>query len=223
MRRKKNNIPNWIGISELKRIQLSITGKYNPSPRRVLRAFRELSPRDVKVVILGQDPYPEVGKASGLAFGLSKEYIRKDKKLNSSIANIVEELHRCGYSNMGRVRESLTLAHWVKQGVLLVNTSLTVEPGKPMSHRHIWGNTVMQVLEKNLDLDRVVFLCWGREALDAARSIGAPYIVATSHPCKFSHRRETEELAAFTGSRCFDLVNMYLPNATSKIYWGILG
>jgi uracil-DNA glycosylase len=211
-----------MGISTLRYILDTIPPPYYPPKKYVLRAFRSLSPEEVRVVILGQDPYPQCSKASGLSFGLSRTYLRRRGKINSSIANIQNELKLEGWVLPD---SELHLESWVNQGVLLVNTALTVAPDQPMSHRKYWNDAVAQVLSLNLDLDRVVFLCWGAEARDIVRTLGARYVINTSHPCKFSHMRSTEGLSAFTGSQCFNMVNklmrdIYLNNY-KQIQWGL--
>lgn len=183
-------------------------------PRHLcLRALTELGPSDVRVVILGQDPYHTPGKANGLAFGYSDDY---EGPTDSSMANIVSELRTDLFD--------FSLSDWSQQGVLLLNTRLSVLEGKPMSHASIgWEEPVSEIL-KWLDRqhgDRIVWLLWGREARLTAENAGIdaslPNVIATSHPCRYSH---TSTSSPFTGSNCFNRANEYLVSIGSQpIRW----
>lgn len=127
---------------------------YPPDP---LRAFKLLALKDVKVVILGQDPYHTPGMADGLAFSASKS-----KKVPPSLRNILKELDR----DLGgeRLKEQKTdLSSWLEQGVLLINAVFTVEQGKPGSHAD-WGwqdlsDELIKLLAKSKEYK--IFMLWG--------------------------------------------------------------
>ncbi len=127
---------------------------YPPDP---LRAFKLLALKDVKVVILGQDPYHTPGMADGLAFSASKS-----KKIPPSLRNILKELDR----DLGgqRLKEQKTdLSHWLEQGVLLINAVFTVEQGKAGSHAD-WGwqdlsDELIKLLAKSKEYK--IFMLWG--------------------------------------------------------------
>lgn len=182
-----------------------------PIQGRVFRALELLAPENVRTVILGQDPYHTPGKASGIAFGYHPEYIGR---LDSSLLNILRELdiEQSFWNSHSQTRlQFLTLEEWVAQGVLLLNTRLTVQIGTPMSHADKgWEMEIGRVLQHLDQLygSKLVWLNWGREA----RRIcpvpeGAPNRIDSTHPCKFSH---THAPNPFTGSRCFDRANDYL-------------
>lgn len=120
-----------------------------PKPTDVFRAFRDCPPDKVKVVIIGQDPYHD-GSATGLAFGN-----RKGAKISPSLRFIME----------ASGTKDQTLESWVKQGVLLINTTLTVEKGKPNSHKSVWKpfsiNMISSIARTCPD---AIFLLWGNEA-----------------------------------------------------------
>jgi len=171
-----------------------------PSNGKVFRAF-ELTPFDkVRVVILGQDPYHTVGKPTGLAFGVPKDW----KQIGSSIKNVLEEVRR----SVGTDVVGQTLEGWAEQGVLLLNTRLTVEAGRPLSHARIgWENVTKTVLSALNEAGRpIVFLLWGREAQQFGKLI-TNHIhtkLETSHPCKFSAHR------GFVGCDHFSKANKIL-------------
>lgn len=172
-----------------------------PTPDRVFRAFELVGPEQVRVVILGQDPYHTVGKASGLSFGYHPDY---KGSINSSMLNIIAELEACGY-----LVGDLSLEGWAKQGVLLLNTRLTVEADKPMSHAGLgWEKELTKVLSYLAD-KKIVWLLWGAEARKAVEKHGVQGpIISTSHPCKYSNKATDKP---FTGSECFLKVNGELP------------
>lgn len=163
----------------------------NVAPARgdVFQALREVAPEDIRVVILGQDPYPTPGRARGVAFGYHPEY--KGQPV-SSLANIMDE---SGATD-------ITLRSWTEQGVLLLNTRLTVEHGKPMSHAGLgWEPLVQELITELLDRPIVWILLGGeaRKVYHRARRETRTNGIAltTSHPCKFSAHR------GFLGSGIF--------------------
>ena len=111
-----------------------------PSVDKVFYAFKETSYKDVKVVILGQDPYHGVGEANGLCFSVNRGI-----KMPPSLRNIYKEL----YNDLGIVREDTNLSDWAKSGVLLLNSVLTVEKDKPASHKFVgWEEFTDSVIKK---------------------------------------------------------------------------
>jgi uracil-DNA glycosylase len=178
-----------------------------PAYPLALRAF-QLRPCDIRVVILGQDPYPQPGKATGLAFSIPSGW----PKINSSIKNIIDEVYR----DTGQLIDP-TLESWHAQGVFLINTRLTVESNKPMSHAGIgWEPLIKDVLIYLDSLDQpIIFLAWGREAQKMLKDIARHPVLKTSHPCKFSAHR------GFKGCGHFSAVNKYLLERGSvPIQWG---
>lgn len=173
-------------------------------PRGIrLRAFA-LTPLDrVKVVVLGQDPYHGPGQATGLAFG-----VPDGVKLPPSLVNIYTELESdCGIPRA----DTGNLEPWARQGVLLLNTALTVEAGKAGSHAG-WGwegvtdAAIRAVAEREVP---TVFLLWGSHAQAKARAIprvadGPHLVVASPHPSPLSAYR------GFFGSRPFSRANRFL-------------
>lgn len=207
------NYLKWLEIAPgLPGVAESIYNKYSdvcPPVELVFRALELVGPDEVRVCILGQDPYPTPGKASGLAFGYHPEYTGS---VDSSLANILTEVESCGYA-----KPSTSLLEWARQGVLLLNTRLTVEAHKPMSHAGLgWEEQIEKILKFLTERTDTIFMLWGREAqLVADRAGVINRVMETSHPCKFSANR------GFIGSKCFLTVNtmLHILGKTS-IKWG---
>jgi uracil-DNA glycosylase len=174
-------------------------------PARVLHAL-ELTPRDrVRVVILGQDPYHGPGQAEGLAFS-----VPPGQKLPPSLRNIFKELHRdlgCPVPAHGH------LGAWARQGVLLLNASLTVEDGRPGSHaKHGWeALTDAIVCAVAEDAGAKVFMLWGAHA-QAKRPLieaggGRHLVLESNHPSPLSATRPP---APFIGCGHFSAANRFI-------------
>lgn len=180
-----------------------------PPKEDVFNAFR-LSYKDVKVVILGQDPYHGIGEAHGFAFSTL------NTKLPPSLKNIYKEL----YDDLGIQKDysNGNLFPWVKQGVMLLNTGLTVEKDKPNSHKdlgwHIFTDAVIQKLNERED--PIVFILWGNNARAKKQYITNKrhLVIESAHPSPFSARN------GFFGSKPFSKTNEFLEkNGKSKIRW----
>jgi uracil-DNA glycosylase len=179
-------------------------GKRIFPPRGTRLAALALTPLDaVKVVILGQDPYHGPGQAHGLSFS-----VPPGVRIPPSLANIYKELQEdCGIAPAAHG----DLSHWARQGVLLLNTSLTVEQGQAGSHRQIgWeaitGAVLAAVAAKP---EPCVFLLWGAHARQVAEAVpgltGSPHLLLTApHPSPFS------AYTGFMGCRHFSRANAFL-------------
>lgn len=183
-----------------------------PKQTEIFNAFRNTPYKDVKVVILGQDPYHGVGEAEGLSFSV-KIGIRKPP----SLVNIFKELHDdLGYE----IPVHGSLIPWAKEGVLLLNTVLTVEKDKAASHKgygwEIFTDSVIQKL--NEKEEPVVFILWGNFARSKKKLITNPnhFIIESSHPSPFSVYN------GFFGSKPFSKTNQFLKSKGIKpINWEI--
>lgn len=185
-------------------------GPIYPPKDRIFTALDMCPPEAVRVVILGQDPYHTKGKADGLAFSIPQGFPGR----LDSLGNIFKELQ----SDLGVTRERTDLADWARQGVLLLNTALTVREGEAQSHKGIgWDKLVAEVLAE-LDRSPRAFLLWGGPAQKlAARHLTNPghLRVETAHPSPLSVHR------GFFGSRPFSRVNGWLVAEGGKpIDWG---
>lgn len=183
-----------------------------PPKGNILRAFKLTDYDNVKVVILGQDPYHGINEANGLAFSVSKGV-----RLPPSLQNIYKEL----YNDLGiTVSTNGDLEKWAREGVLLLNSVFTVEKDKPASHKNIgWEQFSDEVIKKvNEKTTPVVFILWGSFAKSKAKYITNPiHLVITSpHPSPFS------AYSGFFGSKPFSRTNEFLrKNNMKEIDWKI--
>lgn len=174
--------------------------KVFPPKDSVFRAFQLTSYQNTRVVILGQDPYHEVGQANGLAFS-----VNKGQKLPRSLKNIYLELS----SDIGvTCGDNGDLTSWASQGVLLLNTSLTVRESTANSHSKIgWTRFTDAVIsEINKKSTPVIFVLWGNNAR-AKKSLidtNRHHIIESAHPSPLSARR------GFFGSKPFSKCNSIL-------------
>ena len=181
-----------------------------PPPEFLFNAFNLCSFDEVRVVILGQDPYHGHGQAHGLSFS-----VPNGVRVPPSLKNIYKEIE----SDIGTpVRDSGNLEAWAKQGVLLLNATLTVLEGKPGSHQGLgWEQFTDSVIKKISDeKESVVFLLWGKfaqgkeELIDESKHL----ILKAPHPSPFAAH------SGFFGCKHFNKTNEYLINSGQKpIVW----
>ena len=166
--------------------------EYEPAYSSVFRVF-EFPPERVRVVLVGQDPYPTPGDATGLAFSVSRNF-----NLPRSLQNLFKELQ----SDLGIMRSQGDLSDWQAQGVFLINRVLTVPIGKADGHKNIGWEKFTETIIKYLAKEGAVGLLLGKSAQDLApffdKKILAP------HPSPLSAHR------GFFGSRIFSSVNSLL-------------
>lgn len=178
-----------------------------PPPHDILRAFTYPF-EDVRVLILGQDPYPTLGKSMGLAFS-----VRAGVALPPSLRNIFKELE----DDLGcPPRTNGDLSGWASQGVCLLNRVLTVEAGATDSHRNLGWETVTDQALRALSArgGPLVGILWGRQAQKAAPMLDGVPLIETAHPSPLSARR------GFFGSRPFSTANALLAEAgAGPIRW----
>lgn len=183
-----------------------------PPKEDIFKALTLSSYEDTKVLIIGQDPYYNPGQANGLAFS-----VKDGVKIPPSLRNIYKELE----SDLEiPIAGSGTLISWAKQGVLLLNTSLTVEEKKPNSHKNIgWQIFTDQIIKILNDKESpCVFILWGNNAIAKEKFITNPkhLIIKSSHPSPLSARR------GFFGSKVFSKTNQFLKdNKEEEINWKI--
>ena len=182
-----------------------------PPKNYIFNALKLTPYSNVKVVIVGQDPYHGVGEAHGLSFS-----VQKGIKVPPSLQNIYKEL----YDDLKvPIRADGDLTGWAKEGVLLLNAVLTVVKDTPASHRNLGWERLTDYIIKILNEkeEPVVFILWGNFAKEKAKYITNPkHLVLTSpHPSPFSARY------GFFGSKPFSKTNEFLEkNNRSKINWG---
>ena len=183
-----------------------------PKQNEVFNAFRYTDYDDLKVVILGQDPYHGPNQAEGLSFSVSNEVLKPP-----SLKNIFKELE----SDLKiPFPEHNSLKPWAKQGVLLLNAVLTVEEHRPTSHKdkgweHFTDDVIKIINEKK---EPVVFILWGAYARDKKKLITNKHhlVIESAHPSPFSARN------GFFGSKPFSKTNEFLKkNGIKEIDWRV--
>jgi uracil-DNA glycosylase len=186
------------GLGEFLRGELAAGRGYLPAGAHVLRAFEQ--PMDtVRVLIVGQDPYPTPGHAVGLSFSVAPEVVPVPR----SLANIYQELQ----SDLGVPRPSTgDLSPWSERGVLLLNRVLTVCPAKPASHRGKgWEGVTAQAISALVARGGpLVAILWGRDARNLVPHLGEVPSIESAHPSPLSAH------SGFFGSRPFSRANELL-------------
>tara|TARA_B100001175_G_C19419258_1_gene595233 strand:- start:40 stop:759 length:720 start_codon:yes stop_codon:yes gene_type:complete len=223
---KKNNLDkywekiftNWQVIEEFEKDYMIDLSSYlkkqklnkkiiYPNGNKIFNAFKLTKFEDVKVVILGQDPYHGPGQANGLSFS-----VENGVKKPPSLQNIFKELNN---DLEFKISSNGNLEKWSKQGVLLLNSILTVEKGKPGSHANKgWEKFTDQVLFKlNFHKEKLVYILWGKKAQDKANFINNDknLIIKSSHPSPYSAH------SGFFGSKPFSSTNKYLRQSNNSI------
>ena len=180
-----------------------------PIYENIYRALSITKMDKVKVVILGQDPYHEVGQAHGLAFSVLCE------KLPPSLQNIYREMS----SDLGVVvQQDGNLEYLARQGVLLLNTLLSVREGEAFSHKDLgWEILTDHIIQKLNELNQpIVYILWGSAAQSKQKFLNNPnhFIIKSAHPSPLSAYR------GFFGSRPFSRTNQFLiEHGVSPIKW----
>jgi len=185
--------------------------KFYPDSKSLFSSLKFCSPQNIHVVIVGQDPYHSYGQANGLAFS-----VNAGTNLPPTLRNIFTELS----SDLG-FKKSLNgnLEPWAKQGVLLLNSILSVEESKPGSHYHIGWEVITNCILENISLNEsVVFILWGKQAQKKEAIIHKKnnLIIKSSHPSPLSAYR------GFYGSRPFSKTNNFLlANGKKPVNWNL--
>ena len=202
--------PYWRTLAE--RVDAAYAASTVYPPREALfAAFRMTPPEAVRVVILGQDPYHEPGQANGLAFS-----VKPGVKLPPSLRNILTELQAdCGVTPT----ESGDLTAWARQGVFLLNSSLSVEAGKAASHQAFGWQTFTDAAVRAVAAlpQPVAFVLWGSQAQKKRpllQSAAPRLVLCAPHPSPLSSYR------GFFGSRPFSQINAFLQeNGEQPVDW----
>lgn len=198
------------GCGAFLRAEIAEGRGYLPSGDAVLRAFRVPLP-DVRVLIVGQDPYPTPGHAVGLSFSVGPQV----KPIPASLRNIYTELA----DDLGVDKPANgDLTPWADQGVLLLNRVLTVRPGEPGSHRgigweHVTAAAIQALAQRGGPL---VAILWGRDARNLSAQLGEVPTVESAHPSPLSAR------GGFFGSKPFSRTNELLAaQGAAPIDWSL--
>ncbi len=198
------------------RLKKNLTKAYSeqdiwPKQENIFKAFNLCPIDSVKVVILGQDPYPTAGHAHGLSFSVPSSIRPLPKSLKNIYKELVDDL-------AVEMPESGDLSHWASQGVLLLNTVLTVKAGAANSHKNMGWQTftdqVIRVVSENLD--GVIFILWGApaQAKEGLIDTSKHHILKAPHPSPLSSYR------GFFGSKPFSKTNELLAlQGKNSINW----
>jgi len=186
--------------------------KIFPPKELIFNAFNHFNFQDTKAIIIGQDPYYRENQAMGLSFS-----VPHDVKTPPSLVNIYKELQ--SDINGFIIPNNGDLSKWAKEGILMLNSALTVLEGKPNSHQTIWidlTDKIIEYLDKNIN-HKVVFLLWGKEAqkkkdlLESENSIS----ICSAHPSPLSGNK-------WFGNKSFSKTNKILhDNGIKEIDWNI--
>lgn len=182
--------------------------KVYPESQNVFRAFKLCPLKSLRVIIIGQDPYHTPGLATGLAFGVPKT----SKYLPPSLVNIMKEVKRDYYKNQ-EFNPNWSLESWAAQGVLLLNTALTVREKEPLSHKRNWENFVKETISLiNNNFVGLIFLLWGNEAQKYKELINENlhHILEAGHPSPLNRTNP------FVGCSHFTKVNEIIYNQNGK-------
>ena len=189
-------------MGDFLRAEVAAGRRYLPAGENVLRAFKQPF-GDVRVLIVGQDPYPTPGHAVGLSFSVGPQV----RRLPTSLVNIFREYSDdLGYPTP----TSGDLTPWSERGVLLLNRVLTVAPGQPGSHRGKgWEEVTEQAIRALAarDTQPLVAILWGRDARTLAPLLGGIGRIESAHPSPYSAS------SGFFGSRPFSRANLLLEQA----------
>lgn len=180
-----------------------------PEEKNIFRALKTTDYENLKVVILGQDPYHGEKEANGLAFS-----VNRDVKIPPSLRNIFKELE----NDISVKREDTDLIDWAEDGVLLLNTILTVEKDKAFSHqKYGWETFTDAIIKKINEIDRpIVYILWGNAARSKKEYINNPkhFIIESAHPSPLSANR------GFFGTKPFSKANKFLKdNGIKEVEW----
>ena len=178
----------------------------NPTYDRIFRAF-ELRPNDVKVIILGQDPYPNSSHATGLAFSVPQTIHKFPPTLKNILKEYVDDL---GFP----IPASGDLSPWQNQGVLLLNPILTTEPGKSLAHQKKGWEIFTDAILASLNNRPIVAILWGNGAKNYENHFNPELCIRSVHPSPLSAYR------GFFGSKPFSRANSLLNGAgISPVNW----
>ncbi|WP_127111834.1 uracil-DNA glycosylase [Shimia sediminis] len=173
-----------------------------PPEDQVFAAFERCAPQATRVVILGQDPYPTPGHAHGLSFSVEPHVLPLPRSLNNIFKEMIDDL--------GAAPLTGDLRFWADQGVLLLNTVLTVPSGQANGHAKLGWQPLAQQVLREVSQRPTAFVLWGKQAQALAPHISTPknggdhLLIESAHPSPLSARR------GFFGSRPFSRINTWL-------------
>ena len=190
---------------EINKVEKAIGDNYQPDLDLIFRAL-EISPSDVKVLILGQDPFPRFDHAMGLAFSIPS----KSAVLPASLRNIFKELS----DDLSIERTNGDLSDWASQGVMLLNRTLTIGKNGTNDHRGSSWRLVTERIVKVVADNGAIAVLWGNDAQEMESFFQSDHVISSVHPSPLSAYR------GFFGSKPFSKVNrLLLAKGAQKINW----
>lgn len=199
-----NNYPNGINaileIVNKKRESLKDHLNIYPSEQNIFKCFNFCEISDIKVVIIGQDPYHGPDQATGLCFAVNNQ-----TKIPPSLRNICNELR----SDLNIELSDTTLEKWATQGVLLMNASFSVIQGSAGSQMSLWTKFTDYIISELNKQDNIVFVAWGAFAYNKFKLIDTNrhHLIVSSHPSPLSCFKLFKEFPAFKDSKPFSKIN----------------
>jgi uracil-DNA glycosylase len=163
--------------------------RFTPPLKQVFRAFEECPEKDLKIVMIGQDPYPHMGVADGIAFSCGLTM-----KPQPSLKNMFEAIEKTVYQEFP-THQDPDLTRWANQGILMLNSALTTQMDKVGTHYHIWQDFIIYVLDMlSLTNSGLIFILFGAKAQELESVIGQNhYILKASHPASAAYTKTTWE------------------------------
>jgi uracil-DNA glycosylase len=188
-----NKLKGFLQSSEFDKIlaelyKLREDGKrFTPPLKEVFRAFEECHHDKLKVIMIGQDPYPQLGVADGLAFSCSNT-----DKAQPSLKNMFEAVEKTVYQEWPTYQDP-NLVRWANQGVLLLNSALTCQVDKVGSHYNVWKEFIAYTMDMlNYTDSGLIFVLMGKQAQELESMIGQHhYIIKVSHPASAAYTKTT--------------------------------
>jgi uracil-DNA glycosylase len=171
-----------------------------PSNEKIFNCFNFCEFDEIKVVIIGQDPYHGPKMATGLCFAVDN-----GNKIPPSLRNIAYELK----NNLDIDLTDLTLEKWARQGVLLMNAAFTVIQGSPGSQMSIWSKFTDYIISELSKREKIIFVAWGAFAFNKFKDINTDsnYLICSSHPSPLSYLKQFKQFPMFKDSKPFSKIN----------------
>ena len=205
-----------IGFDKIEKYLKEQTNRIYPHPEYLFSAFLITPADELKVVILGQDPYFNCNEAMGLSFSVPHNVI-----IPSSLKNIYSNLLK--YRHIKNKSNSGNLWFWSSQGCLMLNASLTVEDGKKNSHKHLWKDMTNGIIKYiSTYMKDIVFIIWGNDAYNKVEYINRKkhHLIISSHPSGLSANKSFKEFPSFMDCDCFGKTNEILKSLKKNtIVW----
>lgn len=193
--------------------KLVSTKSWEPGLDNMLKAFSLTSYEDTNVIILGQDPYFQKDVATGLAFANKKEQERMSLPLGIIVEELVEDIG----INEFIFFNNMDLEHWAEQGVLLLNSSLSVKTNQSGSHTELWKPIISEFIQKLSEIKpNIIWVLVGKQAHGFEEDIVEGEVIKTHHPAADTYNNQR----FFRGSRIFSKINCLLENyGKTNISW----